>query len=47
MKQAEFDTYDDEPVMAEATENLMDREWIGRFMEEERKKYLPMVIDQA
>ena len=46
VKQAEFDTYADESVMAEATENLMDREWIGRFMEEERKKYLPMVIDQ-
>ena len=43
-KQAEFDTFADESVMADATENLMDREWIRNFIEEENKKYLPMVI---
>lgn len=44
-KQAEFDSYADESTMAEATENLIDREWIQRFLEEENRKYLPMVIE--
>ncbi len=45
-KQAEFDAFADESAMAEATENILDREWIQSFIEMENKKYLPMVIEQ-
>ena len=45
LKQVEFDTYADESVMSDAAEGLLDREWIGRFMEEEGRRYLPMVVD--
>ncbi|MCR5234702.1 MAG: DEAD/DEAH box helicase [Lachnospiraceae bacterium] len=43
-KQSEFDTYADRSVMAEATDNLLDREWIRQFIDKEREKYLPMVV---
>ncbi len=43
-KQSEFDAFADESAMADATENLMDREWVRHFMEEERRKYALMVI---
>ena len=43
-KQSEFDTYADKSVMAEATDNLLDREWIRQFIDKEREKYLPMVV---
>lgn len=43
-KQLEFDLYADESAMAEATEGLFDREWIRQYMEEERKRYMPMVV---
>ena len=45
-KQFEFDNYADESTMAEATENLIDRDWIHRFLEEEHRRYLPAVITQ-
>jgi SNF2 family DNA or RNA helicase len=43
-KQEVFDLYADESAMADAWDNLIDREWIGNFIENERRKYLPMVI---
>ncbi len=43
-KQAEFDAYADRSAMAEATENLVDQGWIKSFMEQESRKYLPMVV---
>ena len=46
-KQIEFDNYADESTMAEATEELVDREWIRKFLEEENRKYLPAVVETA
>ena len=43
-KQAEFDLYAEDSTMHEAAGRLIDKDWINRFMEEEKKKYLPMVI---
>ena len=43
-KQAEFDLYAEDSTMREAAGRLIDKDWINRFMEEEKKKYLPMVI---
>lgn len=43
-KQAEFDLFADESTMADAADNLADREWIRRVVEEERRKYLPTVV---
>lgn len=44
-KQFEFDTFANESAAAEASENLIDKEWIAKFIESERNKYLPMVIE--
>ena len=38
-KQAEFDAYADESAMGDMAENLMDREWIGKLIEEQNRKY--------
>ncbi|MBQ6621907.1 MAG: hypothetical protein IJH75_03660, partial [Mogibacterium sp.] len=38
-KQQEFDAFADESAMAEATESLIDREWIRAFLEEEMGRY--------
>ena len=46
-KQIEFDNYADESTMAEATEELVDSEWIRKFLEEESRRYLPMVVEQV
>ena len=46
-KQQEFDTYADESSMAEATESLFDREWIRTFLDEEHRRYLPMVVTEG
>ena len=43
--QFEFDTFANESAAAEASENLIDKEWIAKFIESERNKYLPMVIE--
>ena len=43
-KEEEFDAFADRSVMAQATEDLLDREWIRDYIEEENRKYLPMVI---
>ena len=40
-KQAEFDNYADESVVAGAFDNIMDKEWITKVIEKERQKYLP------
>lgn len=42
-KQGEFDLFADESVLADAADNLADREWIRQVVEEERRKYLPAV----
>ncbi|MDO5134232.1 MAG: DEAD/DEAH box helicase, partial [Eubacteriales bacterium] len=43
-KQAEFDLFAHESVLADAADNLADKEWIRQVIEEERRKYLPAVI---
>ena len=43
-KQQEFDTFADESVMADALKDVVDNDWIRRFIEEERQKYLPAVV---
>ena len=43
-KQYEFDTFADESVLAEAIKDIADNEWIRGFIETERQKYLPAVI---
>ncbi|MBQ1527906.1 MAG: DEAD/DEAH box helicase [Lachnospiraceae bacterium] len=45
-KQLQFDTFADESSMAEATMNLVDKEWISDFMEAEKKKYALAVCPQ-
>lgn len=42
-KQAEFDLFAEESVLADAADSLEDREWIRRLIEEEHRKYLPVV----
>lgn len=42
-KQAEFDNYADESVVAGAFDNIMDKEWITKAIEKERQKYLPQL----
>lgn len=43
-KQIEFDQFAEESVIADAADNILDNEWISKFLEEENKKYLPMVV---
>ncbi|MCR4657791.1 MAG: DEAD/DEAH box helicase [Lachnospiraceae bacterium] len=43
-KQMEFDAFADESSMAEATENLADKEWIRKFLDAESNKYALAVI---
>ena len=42
-KQMEFDLFAEESVLADAADDLADREWIGAVIEEERRKYLPAI----
>lgn len=44
-KQEVFDQYADESVLADAADSLADRSWVEGVIEEERKKYLPAVLD--
>ena len=44
-KQEEFDLFADESALADAADNLLDREWIRKFIEEEHRRYLPAVSD--
>ncbi len=43
-KQLEFKNFADESVVADAYDNIMDKDWIKKVMEKESRKYLPMVI---
>lgn len=42
-KQEEFDLFAEESVLADAADDLADREWIKSVIEEERSKYLPAI----
>ena len=42
-KQVEFDLFAEESVLADAADDLADREWIRSVIEEERRKYLPAI----
>ena len=42
-KQIEFDLFAEESVLADAADDMADREWIGAVIEEERRKYLPAI----
>ena len=42
-KQMEFDLFAEESVLADAADDLADREWIRSVIEEERRKYLPAI----
>ena len=44
-KQEEFDLFADDSALADAADNLLDREWIRKFIEEEHRRYLPAVSD--
>lgn len=46
-KQIEFDLFAEESVLADAADDLADREWIGSVIEEERRKYLPAIRQDA
>ena len=43
-KKIEFNNFANESVVAEAYDNIMDKDWINKVIEEENGKYLPMVI---
>ena len=43
-KQEEFDLFAEESVLADAADDLADREWIRTVIEEERSKYLPAIL---
>lgn len=45
-KQYEFDLYADESTIAEAADNLVDKEWVQSVIEAERQKYLPVVYKE-
>lgn len=44
-KQTIFDDYAEESAIAEAMDELIDREWIRNYVNEENRKYLPAVIE--
>ena len=44
-KQAEFDLFAEESVLADAADHLADKEWITGVIEREQNRYLPAVID--
>ncbi len=43
-KQEAFDLYAEESALAEAEENLADRDWIRQVIEEQRSLYLPVPV---
>ena len=43
-KQSAFDLYAEESALAEAEENLADRDWIRQVIEEQRSLYLPVPV---
>ena len=40
-KEMEFNKFANESVVADAYDNIMDKDWISKIVEEENKKYLP------
>lgn len=46
-KQQEFDVFADESALADALDQLVDKDWIQRLIEEENRKYLGEEITQA
>ena len=43
-KQLEFKNFADESVVADAFDNIMDKDWIKKVIDGQNQKYLPMVI---
>ena len=43
-KQLEFKNFADESVVADAFDNIMDKDWIKKVVDAQNQKYLPMVI---
>ncbi|MCR5591522.1 MAG: DEAD/DEAH box helicase family protein [Lachnospiraceae bacterium] len=43
-KKFEFENFADESAVAEAFDNIMDKDWIQKVIEDENRKYLPAVI---
>ena len=44
-KEAEFELFAQESVIADAADGIADKEWIRKLVEEERRKYLPVVAE--
>ncbi len=43
-KEVEFANFADKSVVADAYDNIIDKDWIKKVIEQEHQKYLPMVI---
>ncbi len=43
-KKIQFESFADESAISDAYDNIMDKEWIQDIIEDQSKKYLPMVI---
>ena len=43
-KKLQFESFADESAVADAFDNVMDKEWIQKLIQREKEKYLPMVI---
>ena len=43
-KKIQFESFADESAVADAFDNVMDKEWIQKLIQHEKEKYLPMVI---
>jgi SNF2 family DNA or RNA helicase len=46
-KQQEFDVFADESALADALDQLVDKDWIQKLIEEENRKYSGEEITQA
>ena len=44
-KEAEFELFAQESAIADAADGIADKEWIRNLVEEERRKYLPVVAE--
>ena len=44
-KEAEFELFAQESAIADAADGIADKEWIRKLVEEERRKYLPVVAE--
>ena len=43
-KKLQFESFADESAVADAFDNVMDKEWIQKLIQKEKEKYLPMVV---